>query len=101
MIIKILLFLFFFIYTILYKLTVKKYNIKNKVIIVTGASSGIGKACVKKFNEKGATVVLAARNIDKLKQVKNELKIKNGMILKCDVSKKENCNFSFIDLNIF
>jgi len=36
---------------------------KNKVIIITGASSGIGKACAFEFAGKGAKVVLAARRI--------------------------------------
>lgn len=42
---------------------------KNKVVIVTGASSGIGLAAAKAFAAEGAHVVLAARSADKLKQI--------------------------------
>jgi short-subunit dehydrogenase len=45
----------------------------NKVVIVTGASSGIGLATAKAFVQNGARVVLAARSIDKLKAVVEEL----------------------------
>ena len=37
---------------------------KNKVVIVTGASSGIGEATARQFGREGAKVVLAARRVD-------------------------------------
>lgn len=46
---------------------------KDKVIIVTGASSGIGLASVRNFASLGAKVVLAARSIDKLEKIAEEL----------------------------
>ena len=45
----------------------------DKVVIVTGASSGIGLAIAKEFASKGSKVVLAARNIDKLKQIEKDI----------------------------
>ena len=42
---------------------------KNKLVIITGASSGIGKACAEKFAQEGANLVLAARSSDKLREV--------------------------------
>lgn len=48
-------------------------DFKDKVVIVTGASSGIGLATAKSFHEKGAKVILAARSIDKLKALSEEL----------------------------
>ena len=48
-------------------------NLKGKVIIVTGASSGIGKYSSLYFAYKGATVIMACRNIEKAEKVKQEL----------------------------
>ncbi len=48
-------------------------NIKNSVIIITGASMGIGAAAARALYEKGATVVLAARSKDKLDDLQKEL----------------------------
>ncbi|MGB4204190.1 MAG: short chain dehydrogenase [Bacteroidetes bacterium HGW-Bacteroidetes-15] len=49
-----------------------------KVVIITGASSGIGKACAFEFAENGAAVVLAARRESELKKVETEIKMRGG-----------------------
>lgn len=48
-------------------------DIKGKVIIVTGASSGIGLATARLFSQKGAMVALVARSADKLKMLEPEI----------------------------
>jgi NADP-dependent 3-hydroxy acid dehydrogenase YdfG len=53
-------------------------NIENKVIIITGASSGIGAAIARCLAKKGATVALAARREDKLKAVCDEITAAGG-----------------------
>lgn len=65
----------------------------DKVVIITGASSGIGLACAKKFVNEGAHVVLAARNKEKLlDQTKNFGKPNSQVIsIACDVSNEEDC----------
>ena len=71
----------------------------SKVIIVTGASSGIGLASVKRFMELGANVVLAARSIDKLEKIASDLNQKYAThssqpiahCIKTDVTKEEDC----------
>ena len=55
-----------------------KLNFKNKVVVITGASSGIGKACAYEFAERGAKVVMGARRENELKIVENEIKQKGG-----------------------
>lgn len=52
--------------------------IENKVVIITGASSGIGEASAKLLAEKGAKVVLAARNESKLQKIVTDIKNKGG-----------------------
>jgi NADP-dependent 3-hydroxy acid dehydrogenase YdfG len=47
--------------------------IKDKVVIITGASSGIGEATAKLLASKGAKVVLGARREDKLKRIAEEI----------------------------
>ncbi len=46
---------------------------KGKVVVVTGASSGIGEATARQFGREGAKVVLAARRVDRLESLANEL----------------------------
>ncbi len=66
---------------------------KNKVVIITGASSGIGEACAYAFARQGAKVVLAARSIDKLNHVKQQCEALGAqtLLVKCDVSLEEDC----------
>ena len=51
---------------------------KDKVVIITGASSGIGEATAKEIAGKGAKVVLGARREGKLKQIAEEIKAAGG-----------------------
>ena len=72
----------------------QKTDLKNKVVIVTGASSGIGKALVQRYHSAGANVVLAARSADKMEAIAAELE-KNGsgrtLCIPTDVSKQADC----------
>jgi 3-hydroxy acid dehydrogenase/malonic semialdehyde reductase len=49
------------------------HNLKNKTILVTGASSGIGRACVVEFARQGARLILAARRKDRLDELASKL----------------------------
>ncbi len=68
-------------------------DLKDKVIIVTGASSGIGKAIAYELGFKKSKVVLAARRIEKLKDIEAELKTVGIEVFSCptDVSKEADC----------
>lgn len=66
---------------------------KDKVVIITGASSGIGMACAAEFASRGAKVVIAARNREKLEEFATELRKKGSDVLtvQADVSVEEDC----------
>lgn len=66
-------------------------NIKEKVIIVTGASSGIGKAISLALASEGARVVLGARRTEHLEMIVDEISAAGGeaVFLKADVKKKD------------
>ncbi|MBL8090065.1 MAG: SDR family oxidoreductase [Anaerolineales bacterium] len=66
-------------------------EVKGKVVIVTGASSGIGEATAREFGKEGAKVVLAARRVDKLQTLAEEIN-KMGteaLVVQADLSKLE------------
>ena len=54
--------------------------IKGKVVIITGASSGIGEATAKLLASKGAKIVLGARREDKLKQIADDVERTGGQV---------------------
>ena len=50
----------------------------DKIVFITGASSGIGAGCARKFASQGASLILNARNEDKLSALKEELEQQYG-----------------------
>ena len=66
---------------------------KNKVIIITGSSSGIGKALAVTLAKNGNKLVLTSRNIGKLDAVREKLKEENiiAISIETDVSKEKDC----------
>ncbi|WP_411379583.1 SDR family oxidoreductase [Pseudomonas sp. MPB26] len=66
-------------------------NIKHKVVLITGASSGIGEAAARLIAAKGAHVVLGARRIDRLEKLVSEIQAEGGSASACalDVTELE------------
>ncbi len=70
------------------------FNLKGKVAAITGASSGLGKQMARAFAEQGADLVLMARRIERLEELKEELEKKGVKVLpiKVDVTDTVNVN---------
>ncbi|MFA5903803.1 MAG: SDR family oxidoreductase [Desulfobacula sp.] len=68
-------------------------NFNNKVVIITGASEGIGRALSLKFAEQKAKVVIAARNEKRLNELKTEIESigANALVVPMDVTDKDAC----------
>ena len=49
-------------------------NLKNKKVLITGATGGIGNNLVKKFNDLGAQIFATGTNVEKLNKIKNNYK---------------------------
>mgnify|MGYP001186599341 FL=1 len=69
-------------------------DLKNKNIIITGASGGIGNSIVKKLNDCGAQILASGTKVEKLEEIKS--KFKNIKILKFDISQSDKIE-KFID----
>ncbi len=67
------------------------FNLKDNVVVITGASSGLGRQMARGFASMGANLVLLARRVERLEELKNELEKENVKVLpiKCDVTSTE------------
>lgn len=66
-------------------------NIREKVIILTGASKGIGRTTALKLAKAGAKLVLVSRSIEDLKKIEKELGDSDYLLLEGDVSDEKIC----------
>lgn len=76
-------------------------KLKNKIVFISGASSGIGMACAYAFAEEGAKLILAARRKAKLEELASELKEKfdsETKILSFDIQNYKEIKESFSSL---
>lgn len=67
-------------------------KVKEKIVIITGANSGIGKSAALKFATEGYTVIMACRNLEKSKKVQKEI---------MEVSKNNKVYLKEVDLSSF
>ena len=61
-------------------------NIENKVVVITGASSGLGAETARHLATQGAKVILGARRMDRLEKLASELGLDARAILSTDVT---------------
>lgn len=62
------------------------YSLKNKTIFITGASSGIGKSAAIECSKMGATVIITARNEERLKDTYSQLDGEGHRMIVCDLN---------------
>ena len=61
-------------------------GIEGKVVVITGASSGLGEASARLLAKKGAKVVIGARRLDRLQALARELDLRNDAAVQTDVT---------------
>ena len=74
---------------------------RGKTVIITGASSGIGRALAYEFAARGSKIVIGARNADRLKEIAEDIKQRGGKVVysETDVTVDRDCN-NLIDIAI-
>ena len=72
------------------------FNLKGRVAVISGASSGLGRQMAYAFANQGANLVILARRIERLEELKKELEKENVKVLpiKCDVTLTEDINLA-------
>ena len=65
------------------------YSLEGKTILITGASSGIGRSAAIECSKLGATVFITARNEERLKATLAQLEGDNHKMIICDLSKPD------------
>ena len=70
------------------------FNLKNRVAVISGASSGLGKQMAFAFANQGADLVILARRLERLEELKKELEKEGVKVLpiKCDVTSTDDIN---------
>ena len=66
-------------------------NIKGKVVVITGASSGMGEAAARHLSAQGATVVLGARRVERLEALAGEISAAGGQALAVETDVTDRC----------
>jgi NADP-dependent 3-hydroxy acid dehydrogenase YdfG len=64
-------------------------GIEGKVVVITGASSGLGEATARILAKNGAKVVLGARRLDRLQRLAKELSLSGDAVVQTDVAKPD------------
>lgn len=72
-------------------------DLQDKIAVVTGASSGIGRSIAKELSAKGCKVVLASRTVEEMKRVQNELTTES-LVVEMDVRQTKSVHDAFLKI---
>jgi NADP-dependent 3-hydroxy acid dehydrogenase YdfG len=61
-------------------------GVKDKVVVITGASSGLGEAAARRLAQNGAKLILGARRLDRLRALAKELSLGDNAVVQTDVT---------------
>lgn len=64
-------------------------GIENKVVVITGASGGLGEATARRLAQEGAKLILGARRIERLRALAGELKLDDDAVVQTDITDRE------------
>lgn len=72
-------------------------NLNNKIALITGATSGIGKACADRFSLAGATVIISGRNREKGLQIMSDIIANSGVsdFVELDITNDRSIDFAY------
>lgn len=73
-------------------------KLTNKIVLVTGAGTGIGRAIAKEFAGEGATIVLTGRREEKLRSVAKEIGRSDTIVIPADLTQENSVRGLFSDL---
>jgi short-subunit dehydrogenase len=65
-------------------------NLNDMIVVITGASAGIGKAVAERLSARGAKLVLAARRVDRLEELNRQMSARH-LVLRADVADRADC----------
>ncbi|MCP3680882.1 MAG: SDR family NAD(P)-dependent oxidoreductase [Gammaproteobacteria bacterium] len=77
-------------------------SLRGKIVLITGASAGVGKACAEQFAAQGAHVILTARRFERITELAETLQQQHGvkaLPIKLDVSDKQQVQQVIADLD--
>jgi NADP-dependent 3-hydroxy acid dehydrogenase YdfG len=64
-------------------------EINDKIVVITGASSGLGEATARRLAQEGAKLVLGARRLERLQTLAEELSLGDEAVVQADVTNNE------------
>ena len=69
------------------------FSLEGKIVLITGASSGIGRGIAVTCSKMGATILISGRNEERLKETFSQLEGEGHQVLIADLTSKDGINY--------